>query len=385
MRIVYAHRTRGTGVEAVHIGQIVQGMRKLGHGVEMLSPVGDFIEHVSPRVEGISATQGRLAGLGARLPEILFELLEIAYSVKASIEGMRRFPAGSIHGVYERYAIFGFAGMWLARRRAVPLVLEVNYTCLTPLVRPRSRLLLPLAKWLDRRLFRGATHLLAVSSFLKRQLIDEFGVEESRITVVPNAADPAVFDPEKVLPQAPAATPGVVIGFVGGFYPWHGLDLLLDAFTSVAKDYPQATLLLIGDGPMRPALLRRVEASGLKDRVQMPGKIAHNQLAPAIARFDIGVMPDSNTYGSPMKIFEYMAMAVPVVVPDYAPLQDVVTDGVQGRIFRRGDAPQLAACIAEMMANPAERARMGQRARQAIVSRHNWLSNASLAINRISA
>ena len=380
MNILYVHRTRATGVEAVHIGQIVLGMRKLGHRVEMLSPVGEFIEHVTPASTQATGRRGRLHGIGARLPEVLFELLEIAYSAKATLEGLRRFPAGSIDGVYERYAIFGFAGALIARWRRVPWVLEVNYTSESPLVRPRSRLFKPLARLLDRWLFRSATHIFAVSSFLKRQLVDEFGVDERRITITPNAADPAVFDPATVGVPGDALPQGPIIGFVGGFYPWHGVDLLLDAFLRIVERHPQARLVLIGDGPMRQELQDRVSRLGLSGQVLMPGKVAHSKLAPYVNRFDIGVMPDSNLYGSPMKIFEYMSMAVPVVVPDYDPLTDVVDDGVQGRVFKRRDVAHLSACLDQLLGDAPARRQMGERARQAVVDTHNWMNNARVAV-----
>jgi glycosyltransferase involved in cell wall biosynthesis len=311
---------------------------------------------------------------------MLFELLEMAYSLKATLEGLRRFPAGSIDGIYERYAIFGFAGALMARWRRVPWVLEVNYTCESPLVRPRSRLFKPLARWVDRRLFRAANHIFAVSSFLKRQLVEDFGVDERRISITPNAADPAVFDPAAVGTLGDSLPDGPIIGFVGGFYPWHGVDLLLEAFLRIVERHPQARLLLIGDGPMRKDLQQRVSQLGLSEQVLMPGKVAHSELAPYVNRFDIGVMPDSNLYGSPMKIFEYMAMAVPVVVPDYDPLTDVVDDGVQGRIFKRHDVADLSRCLDQLLGDAQARLRMGARARQAIVDTHNWMNNAKAAI-----
>lgn len=383
MNIVYMHRTRATGVEAVHIGQVVLGLRQLGHQVTMLSPVGEFIEHVNEPVDAAAAKSNH-SGASKRsvqIPELLFELLEIGYNLKALLDGIRRFSKGSVDGVYERYAIFGMAGLLLSRWWRVPFVLEVNYTSLSPLVRKRSRLMLPLAKWCDRRIFRGATQILAVSSYLKNELVTVFGVPAERVTVVPNAADPKVFDPVPALALATehALPEGPIVGFVGGFYKWHGLDLLVSAFMKIAHEFPAAHLVLIGDGPMREEVAAEAAKKGLGGRVLMPGRVSHNKLAPYVARFDVGVMPDSNLYGSPMKIFEYMAMGVPVVAPDYVPLLDAVSDGVQGLIFKRRDVDDLARCLAEMLRDPARRKRMGANARQAILDTHNWVNNASVA------
>ncbi len=197
MNVLYVHRTRATGVEAVHIGQIVLGLRRLGHRVSMLSPVGDFIEHVNEaKASGAASKSSESAKRKTfAMPELLFEILEIVYNLKAIFDGLRAAARDRVDGVYERYAIFGVAGMLLARWWGVPFVLEVNYTSLSPLVRQRSRLMKPLARWCDGIVFRRATQLLAVSSYLKEELVNQFGVSAERVTVVPNAADPSVFDP----------------------------------------------------------------------------------------------------------------------------------------------------------------------------------------------
>lgn len=390
MKILYVHRTRATGVEAVHIGQIIRGLRQLGQDVGIVSPVGEVVEGLTPVPSATSgapaaarpsALKRLLYRLVDHLPRVGFELLELAYNLKARRDGLARFPQGA-DGIYERYAIFGLAGARLARRWGVPHVIEINYTSMSPLVRPRSRLLAPLARALDRRLFRGATHLLAVSSYLRDHLIQDFGVDPARITVVPNAADPAVFDPALAGPS-PIEGQGPVIGFVGGFYRWHGLDLLVEAFLRIAERHPAARLVLIGDGPMRGEIETLVRERGLVDRVLMPGRMPHARLVPYVARFDMGVMPDSNLYGSPMKIFEYMAMGVPVVAPDYAPLLDVVTDGMEGRIFRRRDVAHLADCLDGLLQDAELRRRMGAAARRAVVETHNWMNNATLSLHRL--
>ena len=392
MHFLYVHRTRATGVEAVHIGQIMLGLRKLGHDVSMLSPVGDYIEGISQPATQSPAGQGAAPVKTAskrsfEMPELLFECLELGFNLKAFIDGMRLSAKRNVDGIYERYSIFGLAGLLLSKWRRVPLVLEVNYTSLSPLVRKRSPLLKPLARWLDGVLFRSATHLLAVSSYLKDELVREFRVDPAAITVVPNAADPAVFDPSLGIAAQPA-TPlpsGPIVGFVGGFYKWHGLDLLVEAFLKVAVRHPDAALLLIGDGPMRAEVEAQVEARGLGGRVLMPGKVHHTRLAPYVARFGVGVMPDSNLYGSPMKIFEYMSMAVPVVAPDYGPLRDVLVDGQQGRIFRRRDVDHLAECISDLLADAALRRRMGEAARRSVIDTHNWLNNSKVALMHLTS
>jgi glycosyltransferase involved in cell wall biosynthesis len=86
-------------------------------------------------------------------------------------------------------------------------------------------------------------------------------------------------------------------------------------------------------------------------------------------------MPDSNDYGSPMKIFEYMSMGKPVVVPDYPPLLDVVNDNEEGRVFPARNVPEMAACLEMLLTDTMAYQRMAEQARRKIVTKHNWLDN----------
>src|SRR5262249_9581762 len=142
----------------------------------------------------------------------------------------------------------------------------------------------------------------------------------TRVVLTPNAANPAHFRPD-VEPVHDIGgrriDTGPVVGFVGTFAPWHGLDLLVQAFARVADRF-DAKLVLVGDGPERARIEQLCRSSGLAQRVAFAGTVSYADLPRYVAAFNIGVMPDSNDYGSPVKVFEYMASGKPVVVPDYA-------------------------------------------------------------------
>jgi len=377
MKILYLHRTQAKGVEGVHIGEIVKAWRRLDHTVEILSPVGAQLGD-APAAAGSSPTgikQKLFKFVSSRLPEFFFELAELAYNLIA-LNQARALGKPNVEFIFERFAIFAIAGAYLSKRWNVPFVVEINYTSRSHLVRERSGLLKPLAYRLDRYIFSRATGLVAVSTRLKEHLMADYGIEGNRIIVLPNAADPDVFDPEKVAkPSAYADLQGKIIGFVGGFYPWHGLDLLLQAFELMAARVPDSKLMLIGDGPMLPAIREQSEKLGLASRVILTGRIGHKELPGYIRLFDIGVMPDSNDYGSPMKIFEYMSLRKPVVVPDYGPLLDAIENGKEGRIFKARDVQQMADCLTMMLTDQAAYDRMSEQARNKILSKHNWLNN----------
>jgi glycosyltransferase involved in cell wall biosynthesis len=375
MKIAFVYRTRASGVEAVHIRGIADALVRIGHEVSYFGPV------MSP--EQTASTAGRqtrlascLQGLAAAMPEIVFELLELLYALPAVSALVKRRHSFRYNLIYERYAIFGFAGTLAARIFRVPVILEINYTSLSPLVRKRSSLLRPLARAIDRWTFRRATALIAVSSWLRDELIREFDISTDRIVVLPNAADPDLF---RVQPKT-GRSMRFTVGFVGAFFPWHGVDLLVRAVASLKARGLDVEVHLIGDGPEKANIARLVAELGLNDAFVFFGRVRHNDLPEYIREFDVGVMPDSNVYGSPMKIFEYLALGRPVIAPDYSPILDAYEDGKQGYIFRRHDHLALAECIARAMASPAQLATMGVAARELVVRERNWMNNTVMSL-----
>ena len=384
MQIIYLHRTQGHGVEGVHIWSIANGLKNLGHRVTVVSPAGAHSTQPQPtQPHKVTRKRPFFAYISQHTPEIIFELAEIAYNFLAW-RGLNKSVADAgVDFLYERYAIFAVAGAWFARRRKIPLLLEVNYTSMSPLVRKRSRVLLPLARRIDAWLFRQATAIVVVSSTLRDQLVTDYHVSPAKLLVVPNAADPELFHP---LIEPVTEISGValahkkIIGFVGSFTPWHGLSLFLEAFKHIAQAHPDALAVLVGDGPQKHEIERKAAEYGLAKRVLFTGAVEHHRLMHYVAAFSLGVMPDSNDYGSPMKIFEYMALGKPVVVPDYAPLLDVVTDGCEGKIFRKKDAHALAACINAYLSDPRALAEAGRKARESVETRYNWQTNAERSL-----
>jgi glycosyltransferase involved in cell wall biosynthesis len=377
LKIVYLHRTQAKGVEGVHINEIVKAWRLSGHEVQVVSPVGDRMadQDAARRSSGSGIHKTLLATISRTLPELLFEFAEIAYNFVA-VRQLQKIRAFTPDLIFERYAIFAVAGALIASRRNIAFVVEVNYTSKSELVRKRSRLLAPIAYRIDKYIFSRATALAAVSSELRRHLIEEYGVQGSKILVLPNAADPIVFDPAIVSPTRELIGGDFMwIGFVGGFYPWHGVDLLVEAFCRIEKKIPCARLVLIGDGPMKAKIVEQCARLGVTEKVSMTGQIAHQKLPEYVCKFHIGVMPDSNNYGSPMKIFEYMALGKPVVVPDYGPLLDVITDGEEGKVFAARSIEELAHCLEYLLSDNDAYMRMSAKARAAILTKHNWVEN----------
>ncbi|HSQ61193.1 MAG TPA: glycosyltransferase family 4 protein [Acidobacteriota bacterium] len=388
MRVLIHHRTQGQGVEGVHLLGMARGFERAGCEVSILSPPGAAMGAAGEAPRGGSGLRRIWYLLAAHAPEFLFELAEIAYNVPAYFRLRRALREHRADVLYERYAFFNLAGAWAARSLGIPLVLEANYTSSTPLFRERSRLLAPLARAFERRVFRSARLVAAVSSYLRDRIV-EAGLPADRVLLLPNAADPERFHPDPDGRAAVRKRLGLdgtkVVGFSGAFFPWHGVEMIVEVLPRVLARVPNAAVLLLGDGPQRAALVETARANGLLDRVHLAGWIGHDALPAHLAAFDVAVMPDSNEYGSPMKIFEYMAMGVPVVAPRLGPLQDGILDGETGRLVTPRDRAALGEALADLLADDALRARMGARAAEHVARNHTWERNASRVLATLQA
>lgn len=371
--ILYIHRTQGGGVEAVHITGISDAFKFLGSKVDVFSPAGLRIDNLEIGLKrNIVSRPAKFSYLSKYLPEFLFECIEIAYNIVALVK-LSRCDLDKYDLIFERYAIFSVIGVILSRRKKIPLVLEVNYTSRSPLVRQRSRLLKPFATRVDKLVFNSATVLTPVSSTLVKQLVEDFGVESKKIIMLPNAVDPAKFSRTKEYLSVDNGKK--IIGFVGGFYPWHGLDLLIDAFKLIHEKVPEAQIVLVGDGPELNNIKQKVHDEQLVGKVFFTGRLGHEHLPEVMNSFYVGVMPDSNDYGSPMKIFEYMALSIPVIAPDYPPILDVMETGKEGIVFNRGDVRSLSDALAKILTDTSLAKSLAKNARRSIEERFNWVGN----------
>jgi glycosyltransferase involved in cell wall biosynthesis len=271
----------------------------------------------------------------------------------------------------------------------VPVVLEVNETAGVDRTRQGKRIAMArLAHWLERRILGGAAGIVVVSGYLKEYVRDA-GVPEQRIRVTPNAVDVGRFDADRIDGAAVRDRYGLqgktVIGFAGSFTKWHGLDLLIDAAAALMPEFPDVHLLLVGDGARRQASEEQAAALGIADRVVFTGKVPHAEMPEHMAAMDFGVMPASNVYGSPMKVFEYMAMGRPAVAPRYRPLEEAVADGEDGLLFTPGDIDSLRACLRRLVEDPSYRRRLGDAAREKVRTRHQWVHNAAAVVELAQA
>lgn len=397
MKVLYHHRTQGRRVEGVHIRGVANALRELGCDVRLLSFPGADPE-IEPGIESRQAAPsetvnspaaveegGRLASLVSRLPGVLFEFAEIGYNLVTWWRIRADLSRNRTDFIYERYSLFLFATIWIARRRGIPIILEINDSAVVQRVRPLS--LKRLARRAEAWCLTRATGLVFISTHFKELLTAHYGQLPPSV-VSPNAVD-GRFDCKRhdrnELRRRHGFEDRVVCGHIGAFARWHGIPGFVDAIIDRLGEVPALTLLLIGDGADLPAVRLAVEARGLGDRIRLPGNVPHHEIPEWIACMDYAFLPDSNEYGSPMKLFELMAMGVAVVAPDYEPIGEVIESGGTGWLFPRKDVHACINQVIDLCDRTEERDRVGAAARAYIERERRWQHNATQLLSLLPA
>lgn len=361
----------------MHIRGIVQALEELGCEIVLISPPGISLGNSENCQQKSPSLATKFWSFISRsFPEIGFKLLEIAYNAVSYRKIKKEIQQNTIDLIYERYALFNLSGVWLAKKFGVPIILEVNIV--STLEDVRQLKLKRLTKKFEDIILEQADAIIVVSTFLKNHLIER-SVTEDKIWVLPNATNPFQFRSKgnrDVIRENLNINDKFVIGFVGRLLPWYKLEMLLEVLKNlVALNQKQACLLLIGEGVLRPKLQNLIQEYHLERNVVMTGWIAHSEICDYIDAMDIAVLPNSNQWGSPMKIFEYMSMEKPVIAPSYPPISEIITSGENGLLFQPGNSEQLKNAIVTLMIDEKLRKQIGANARKTVVDNHTWRKN----------
>lgn len=383
LNILYHHRTQGRGAEGVHIVSIVTALEALGHRVTLLSPPGiDPLKTAgNAPVDKSEVTTSGLNSLwkfvSRKLPNFIFELVEIAYNLPAYFRLERELGRNRYDLVYERYAFYLIAGAVASRRHGIPLVLEANEVSGIK-DRARKQSFSWLCKRFERFLLARCQSIHTVSSYLRAMILAHPGIDPGRVEVMPNALDLQQFECEHENSEL-AARLGLqgktVIGFAGWFDEWDRLDLLLEVFLSLKREHPRLALLLVGDGKVLRPIEEKISAERLTDIV-LTGAVPRSEVKRYLSLLDIAVVTHSNEFGSPVVMFEFMGLRIPIVAPALMPITDVLEDRVNALLFEPLDMKQLENRISELLGSAKTRLRLSAAAREKLVENHTWECNA---------
>jgi glycosyltransferase involved in cell wall biosynthesis len=285
--------------------------------------------------------------------------------------------------VYERNGLYNAGVAMACKRLRLPYVVffEADQIMERDVMgQPLTGLLRWRAKGLLRYNLRAADCVICVSQAGKVHLTTNWSVPAEKIVVFPNAVDVQRFRPDPEARAQVRASLGMdtnpMVVFAGNFFCWHDVPTLLDAFAKVLATYPDARLLLVGDGAQRQAMMQRAADLGMGHTVRFTGLVAHADVPRLVAAADVAVAPyprmTHEMWLSPLKLFEYMASGAAVIASRVGQLTEVVQDGRNGLLVPPGDASAMATAVNRLIDDATLRARLGRQARADAVRRHSW-------------
>lgn len=378
MRILYAAIDQAVPSShggAVHVTSVAEGLAALGHEVHVLA---------SP---GHGPAPSRTVDWRAVRPP--FGVRQLRFLRAGAVTRHAREIRPDV--IIERYYNFGGEGLIAARRLGALAVLEVN----APVVDhagslkqrlDRMMLVRPLERW---RNWQCRVSDLIVTPTAK---ILPPAVPAARVLEAEWGGDVVRFRPDATGPVPFSRAEGErIVVFVGAFRAWHGAAQLVEAARQLrARGRSDITFVLIGSGPEFARV--KAAAAGIPGIV-LTGALAHDAVPACLAAADVGVAPFDvsghpalaiDFYWSPLKMFEYMASGLPVVVPSIPRLAGIVRDEREGFLYDAREPGALADAIARAV-DSTQRARIGAAARARVVERFSWQQHCVLLDAAITA
>jgi glycosyltransferase involved in cell wall biosynthesis len=277
--------------------------------------------------------------------------------------------------VYEYAATLQCLG-WIFQRQGIPWILQAEALLFYEAKAERKALVLDgLAKWIEIKAYQQCDVLACVSETLQEILVRDYGIDREKIVLVPNGVDIEFINPELHLEKRLFS--GFTVGFIGSLYAWSGLDLLLKAIAALRKEGLDISLVIVGDGAMEAEWKKQSQELGIESHVAFLGRVPWQDIPQYIAGFDVGYsgqvqLQMGKMYLSPMKLYEYMAMAKPVIASAFEDAKRLICDRQTGFLFNSGDLEDLKRTLSTAYEKRASLPEMGRLARMEIVKNHSW-------------
>ena len=236
-----------------------------------------------------------------------------------------------------------------------------------------------LTRAMESYVFKNADAVTTICEGLRKDIIGR-GIPAEKVTVIPNAVDISRFSAERGADQTLANELGLagksVLGFIGSFYAYEGLPLLLDAMPAILKGSPDICLLLVGGGPQEQLLKQKTEEMGLTHAVIFTGRVPHDEVHHYYDLIDIFVYPRLHMrltdLVTPLKPLEAMAQKRLVVASDVGGHKELIEDGKNGMLFNADSANDLAQTVLKLLSDRGSWPTFQDNGRAYVENERNW-------------
>lgn len=367
---------------AVHVKEFAAAMQTLGHELK--------VYHLNLWHQGAasgepSAWQKIRTALKSKLRRYVGQINQIVANARYAAKERRILQEEKPDALLIRYNMLNFSAVLLAKRMGIPVVLEVN----SPMAFERKNLVkdmmfLPaLPQLIERMNMKRADAIIVVSKHLKEYFVNH-GISASKISVIPNGVDIERFSPKisgARVREKHGLKNRIVLGFVGSFHYWHGLENLLRLIEHTQKRHDDVAYLLVGDGPLKKSADEFVAHKNLEKSVVLTGYVPHQEIPEYVAAMDIVLAPYPKMdffYFSPLKLFEYMAAGKPVIASRIGQIAEIIQNEENGLLYAPEKIDELLDKATRLIEHDDDRQRMGSAARQTIVESYTWQHNAEM-------
>ncbi|MDP2924115.1 MAG: glycosyltransferase family 4 protein [Candidatus Omnitrophota bacterium] len=385
MEILYHHKnTYYSKAVAISIDEIINALQLLENDIVTICP-NNIIRYVQ---------QKKSLPPYVRIIKNLFffrPLFELIYNFIIYLK-FKKIKRPNL--ILSRYGPFEFVSVWFAKKNKIPVILYMEFTYMRHYRHTHSiinKLIFnKIANHIERQNLKAADAIIVISQELKNYLIAKLEVDGKKIYVIHNGVNPYEFSVNIIKKehsyQNPVPKNRMIVGFVGSISLWCGLDILIKAIhdlikSDILKNIHLLSIIQVEEQRLWRFIKKYIFDNNLVNHISFLEELEHSKIPSLISLMDICIIPDHCSYTSPMKLFEYMAMAKPCIVAGTPAIREIIIHGENGYIIKSGDATELKEAIVLLANNKELRDRLGNNARRTILERgYTWENNAKKII-----
>lgn len=374
----YGAMTSG-GVAAMHRG-MTNALHQLGHEIVFATSgellLGDFVKtyHIP------------YSKFFWNLPEIM-TLPYISKSVNSLIKVIEKENPSFL---FQHHHDFTIGGTLIKQKTGLPFLLHCDFIQQWTKKHWGKLYFEKLLKWAEEIQWNSADAILTISNVAKKIMIEQYGVNPAKIIVNPNGVDSEIFRPDndarKLIREKYHISDNYVQGFVGTFGTYHGLEYLAQSIKETISRVPSAIFIFVGDGELRPKVEEIIKTNNVSNKVIFTGLIPYSEVPAYLSACDVLHTPcvnneDSSEYfGSPTKLFEYMAMQKPIVATKVGQQGDILQHNINAYLVDEKSPEQIAFAIKSLADDSSLANTIANNARQDAIEKWDWKNNVTRII-----